>query len=488
MKSREALAHTALLLSALLAAQARAQSDSPQKLIAQALGAMGGADRIGRIREVKAAIDGHKFAFEQSERPEGPWITAYLSGEETVDFDTSTITLKGKGSGIFFPGGQDLDLKYSFGATPVAADGVYFESPAIARERLALGPERVLLTALAAPDLHILKEVVYHSVPHDQIGFTWGAASVRVLINHYTHLPSAVDALEEGQGYWAPWGDVTERTVWGNWDIVPGNILLPTLWAVENNGQQQESYSLTKVEVKYAEKAPPAADLAPKRPAANGLPPFKAVQVAPGIVQYQSAFNCAAVDQGDGVVILEGVFSSDYAAAILKDVATRFPKEPIKAVISTDDAWPHIGGLRQFAALGVPIYTYTANEPIVKRLLKAPFTIRPDELARSPRKPELRLIDAETTIGKGDNQLVLYPLHGSVGERMLYGYFPARKLAYAPDVIQTFGGQWFSQNLLDEFLRAVRRDGLKPDTAFAFHSGPISYAALESVVAAAKAR
>ena len=74
-------------------------------------------------------------------------------------------------------------------------------------------------------------------------------------------------------------------------------------------------------------------------------------------------------------------------------------------------------------------------------------------------------------IGKGSNQLVLRPVHGSVGERMIYGYFPSLQLAYAPDVIQRDGDKWFSLNLLAEFLRALKRDGLNPKTAFAFHSG-----------------
>ena len=229
---------------------------------------------------------------------------------------------------------------------------------------------------------------------------------------------------------------------------------------------------------------------APKYRKSRPIYPFKGVEVAAGVVQYQSAFNCAAVAQPDGIILFEGVVSSDYTAAILADVAKRFPGKSVKAVISTDDACgPTSAGLRPFAARAVPIYAAKPNEAILRRLFKAPHTLYPDELQRSSKSAIVKAVDSPTTVGTGANETVIYPVHGSVAERMLYVYFPGRKSSvYAPDVIQRDGDKWFNLNLLDEFLRAVKRDGLQPTTAFAFHSGPVAYDELEAAVAAAKAK
>jgi len=189
-----------------------------------------------------------------------------------------------------------------------------------------------------------------------------------------------MESKQVGQGFWAVWGDVTERITWGNWDIATGGVMLPTLWAIDRNGIREEDDSLTKIEVTLGPASSENAfeKLAPGVPGPTRQFPFKAVEIAPGIVQYQSGFNCGAVDQGDGVVILEGVNNAEYMKSIIDDVAKRFPGKPIKAVLTTDDAWPHIGGLRYFVAHKIPIYAMSLNKPILRRLFSASFKIRPD--------------------------------------------------------------------------------------------------------------
>lgn len=210
--------------------------------------------------------------------------------------------------------------------------------------------------------------------------------------------------------------------------------------------------------------------------------PFKGIELTAGVIQYQSGFNCAAVDQGDGVVILEGVVSTGYMNAVVEDVAKRFPKKPIKAVVTTDDAWPHIGGLRYFVAHHISIYAMPLNRPILERLFKAPFTTHPDELAKFPANPIYRFVGGKTEIGKGANRLVIRPMQGSATERMLYAVLPERRLLYAPDVIQRSGDQWFSLNLVREMLNVLARDRIDVDKAFAFHSDLIAISELRSAV------
>ena len=463
-------------------------SPSGVSIAESCLEAMGGKEKLARIVEVSNNAEAHLDQIEQSERPEGPWFTVYGNSHQVLDFQSWTYREQGAITGLNFPGGDQESATYSYlGAAPAIKGRYYLTTPGAGRARLALGPERLFFTALASPDLRWRERTIYHQLPHDVLTFSFGRQKVTVWVNSYTHFPAAVETLDEGADvFWRIWGDVRTRTVWGNWDFAPGGVMLPTLWAFEFNGIRQQTMSLTDYKIRFADSplVTSVPDVAPKPVTKRPGYPFKPVVVAPGLVQYQSSFNCAAVDQGDGIVILEGVFDSDFMESILDDVSKRFPGKKIKAVVSTDDAWPHIGGLRPFIARGVPIYSSPENRPILKQLAKSRHTLHPDAQEKVQRKPMIRAVDSRLTLGKGPNSLVLLPVHGSVSERMIYGYFPNLNIAYAPDVIQRSGKDWFNQNLLGEFLQAVVRDGLTPEKAFAFHSEPVAFGELTDAVAA----
>jgi hypothetical protein len=83
----------------------------------------------------------------------------------------------------------------------------------------------------------------------------------------------------------------------------------------------------------------------------------------------------------------------------------RWPGVPVKAVISTSDAWPHLAGLREFAARGIPIYVLDLNVAILQRLVAAHRTCFPDALARVPRAAaKWRVVAGKTIIGIGPNR------------------------------------------------------------------------------------
>ncbi len=485
-----------ILLGVLLAFQGQQAQPPALDVIERSFSAMGGMKKLSSLRSLESKIVGHVYALEQSERPEGPWFVTYVNGVENLDFETASARFKSRSSGVMFPEPQDFTVEYGFAdpQKPTRKGGSFGFSAQDARRQLALCPERVLFTALASRDLALEAPTIFHEVKHDVLKFHWGNLPVTLLINHQTHLPSAVESLEPGDGYWSIWGDVRYRTVWGNWDIAPKGIMLPTLWDYERNGIRQEEYWLANWKLGWGEPKSSQAvsnQLSGAVPSVGGAKrpiPFRVIEVAPGVVQYLSSFNCAAIEQEDGVVLLEAVVSGEYAQAILNDVHKRFPGKPIKAVISSDDAWPHIGGLRQLVSLGIPIYSVRPNREILNRLFKAPSKLIPDELEKHPRSAHIVYVDKKCVLGKGKNTLEIYPMLGSVCERMLYGYLPHSKLLYAPDVIQHLGDQWFNVNLIGELVRAVDRDGVAPESAFAFHSEPIAYSKLEDVLAKERAK
>src|SRR5205085_7161650 len=71
--------------------------------------------------------------------------------------------------------------------------------------------------------------------------------------------------------------------------------------------------------------------------------PSRAQELARGVTQFAGNWNVAFVRQADGVVIVEAPIGSRYSAAVLAEAEKRYPGVRVKAVITTSDAWPHLG-------------------------------------------------------------------------------------------------------------------------------------------------
>jgi hypothetical protein len=194
------------------------------------------------------------------------------------------------------------------------------------------------------------------------------------------------------------------------------------------------------------------------------------------------------VRQSDGVVIIEAPISSGYSAKVLAEVERRFPGVPVKAVVTTSDAWPHLGGVREYAARGIPVYALDVNRPILERLLAAPRRFHPDALERAPRKATFRIVSKKTLLGEGANRLELYPIRTETGERMMMVYFPEHRLLYGSDLVQKMrDGSFFMPQYLSELMSAVGRERLTVDKVFAMHMTPVAWTEVTAAVAKASA-
>ncbi len=488
-----------LTASSLLAADPAAT-----QILQKALTAQGGERKLRELRSIHWQAAGYRNQVEESERPEGPYITEFLTIDEVHDrqgeryrsvqeravfpVEKSTMTTVLSGD-IVMRSVERHDLP----GTP--------QQVQLIRERLALSPERLLLTALDAPDIRLEADTLLQSVPQKVLAFTLDGAPVRVLLNAYTLLPTAVDYSGPlaRSGFFAYGGDATMRTYYGYWWLAKGGVHLPLQWNVEVNGLADQMFvvkqlgldealdeaALTipqEVRAQFHSDAP-AFDLE-SRPLGDPKQPVQ--ELAPGVVLIPGAWNVTLVRQEDGVVILEAPISSGYSARVIAEAHRRFPGEPIKAVVTTSDSWPHLAGIREYAAENIPIYALDLNRPILERFLAAPHTVKPDALQKSPRTPSFQLVSGKTLLGTGTNRLEVYPLRGETSERQMMIYFPEHRLLYGSDPFQRLpNAAWFYPQTVSELLDAVARERLVVDRFFMMHVGPTLWAELAPAVSAA---
>lgn len=476
-------------------------------LLHEAIEAQGGESQLRAIHTVQWSATGYRNELEQSERPEGPYITDFISIREVDDYAAGR-SLSHTETAVY--------PLYKAESTIVVADGVAMQSAGgpfspgtpltvkLAQERMALNPERLLLTALGSHDLRREADLVLQSVPQNVLSFSLDGAPVHIFLNAYTHLPTAMDYSGPlaHTNYYAFLGDVTLRTYYSLWWLAKGGVHLPMQRTIEGNGMPDQMFVIRKLDLDAplndSELQIPAEVKAKFQPDAQprdlekarlGNPSQPASELAPGVVFIPGSWNSTIVRQDDGVVILEAPISSGYSAQVISEARRRFPNLPIKAVISTSDSWPHIAGIREYVAQGIPIYALDLNKPILQRLIDAPRQSKPDHLAQTPRQPVFHLVSQPTILGRGSNRIEIIPIRGETSERQMMVYFPEHKLLYGSDPFQRLpDGSYFYPQTVSELTEAAEREHIQPERFFMMHVGPTPWSDLQTAIRAAEAR
>jgi hypothetical protein len=486
-----------------LSARLNDPSTNAVSLARKALDAMGGEQKLRNMETIIFKAIGHRNMLEQSERPEGPYVVEYEEISEARDFKTNSLRRSIRGKVLTQPKFETVTTvsgeasTISYGGQPgPGTPGEVFE----ADEELALGPERILLTALSASNLRAEDDTVLQSVPHHVIAFSWRTSPVRVFLNAETGLPTAVEWVSANpySSFWRTWGDVTTRVYYSFWWLAAEGIHYPLQWDIVKNGMADHTWAIDTIEInaslpadtflisdtdRIAYKKNSVVTGQVLRSNLDQRPLAQGTEFYPGIVQFPGAMNTALVLQPDGIVVLEAPISAAYSQRVLKEAERRFPGAPVKAVISTSDSWPHFSGLREYVARGIPVYILDLNRPILERFLASPRTFFPDNFAKTPRKPDFRIVSAKTVIGEGPNRLEIYPLRGETSERQLMVYFPGHQLLYGSDPFQKLDDRsYFNAQTVSEVVHAVEREHLSVEKFFMMHMGITPWGELPRVI------
>jgi hypothetical protein len=461
--------------------------------------ALGGEDKLRKLTAIETDGMAVLYQREQSERPEGPWVTTYTDFNDLRSFGANAVRRRSRIRGYSTPDWVN-NRDWQPETRTLVVDGVGLRrandkwSPVatpwdLATLPLALEPARVVTAALDAVDLRAEPDVQLDGYAHHVVSFTEGApgtarrARVRLFLNVPSMIPKAVEIhrARPFETFWAPWGDVTQRVTFGIWLVEPEGVRFPRLWEYSTGGQVDGRVDITRVRLNP--RLEPSDFTIPDETRQTfitnrrritdipfGSPQRPAAELAPGIVKVPASWDIVLVKQEDGVVIIEGPLTSSYSEKVIEDAQKRFPGAPLKAVVTTSDSWPHLGGMREYAARSIPIYALDLNVPILERLFSATFDTFPDRLARAPKTPRFHVVAGKTVVGSGANRLEIYPLRTVTGERQMMVYFPEHALLYTSDLFTvTPDGRVFLPQEVSEGIDAAARERLAVTRAFGMH-------------------
>ena len=457
-------------------------NDSAKRILNQAIIELGkGWDTI---RALKLKGYGTSFIIDQSERFEGPYIPAQITRIMTL-LPAKQVMQVEEEQNDFVYGGNTTYLLNGAVIAIKNKDGIHasdeYES---LQDRLLLSPDVLFHKALASNSLSRQKDTVLQKAVQYVIYFVYDNFPVRIFINKETSMITAAEIIKPLKGDYARvWGDSKKMVYYSFWDLLGRNVHYPLQTDTYINGYYKETFLINHWELN------PDISVDSLVIPANVVLDFNnldkstldryvenmnknAKKIAKDIWLLPGPCNTTVVKQADGIIVIESSYSSAYGEAILQEVMKLYPGTNIKAFIATSDAWFHLGGIRPFATKDISFYFPYRNEPLIRKILAAPYKTFPDSLSlKGKGRIILKGVRDVATIGEGINEVRLFPYKTETGDRMMMVYFPKQKILYCSDLFQPKrpDGKYWQPHYAWEVYHSVTEYHLEADRFYAMH-------------------
>jgi glyoxylase-like metal-dependent hydrolase (beta-lactamase superfamily II) len=333
-------------------------------------------------------------------------------------------------------------------------------------------PEQTRSTGRAVIDGRVCDGIVFADADGSLVTLYFDAA---------THLLARSEFLADDPTR----GDAAFSTDYSDYRSVNA-LKLPFRTRQDGPGPERWETTITRVEL----DAPLADSLfvLPKElDVSANLPPIR--KLSDGVYALQAS---VAVEFTDFVVVFEAYGSSRTSIGNLARVRSVIPSKPIRYVISSHYHEDHLGGVREYAALGA---TFITTRDAVDRLranLLVRHVMRPDSFSTGPKKPTIEIVDSVRVIEDETRRLELYQIGPTAHvDRILIGYLPKERILIEGDLLDMPGQKPAAGGEdTEQFADKIRQLRLDVAVIVPIHGSPASGTMqdLERAVAMHRAR
>jgi len=151
--------------------------------------------------------------------------------------------------------------------------------------------------------------------------------------------------------------------------------------------------------------------------------------------------NSVLIEMKDYLIVVEAPLGDDRSMAVIAEVKKLVPGKPIKYLVNTHHHFDHSGGVRAYAAEGATIVTHEINRPYFERAALNSWSLAPDRLAKSKKKPMFQTMGDNMVLTDGTRSVELYQIVGNAHhDGFVMAYLRKEKLlieadAYTPRAV-----------------------------------------------------
>jgi glyoxylase-like metal-dependent hydrolase (beta-lactamase superfamily II) len=223
-------------------------------------------------------------------------------------------------------------------------------------------------------------------------------------------------------------GDTLFEAVFSNYADFDG-VQFPTHILQREGGYPVLDINITDVKPNAPVAIQVPANITQPRPGATEPEPQK---ISDGIWHFRG--GSVVVELKDYVVVIEAPTDEERSISVIDWIKKTIPRKPIRYLINTHSHFDHAGGMRTYAAEGIPILTWAGNIPYYDEVFSLPHTLNPDRLAKSNRKALFEGIVGTRTLSDGTRSLIIYDYAGTMhNPGMLMVFLPKEKILVEAD-------------------------------------------------------
>ncbi|HXA96514.1 MAG TPA: MBL fold metallo-hydrolase [Candidatus Dormibacteraeota bacterium] len=145
--------------------------------------------------------------------------------------------------------------------------------------------------------------------------------------------------------------------------------------------------------------------------------------------------HSVVIEMKDHVLVVEGPLNDERATAVIAEARRLVPGKPIRYVINSHHHFDHAGGLRAFAAEGIPVITHESSRAFFETALMAPATMTPDRQQGARRQVAVEGVRDKRVLTDGTRTVEIHHLASSThATDMLMVYLPKERILIEADV------------------------------------------------------
>jgi glyoxylase-like metal-dependent hydrolase (beta-lactamase superfamily II) len=167
------------------------------------------------------------------------------------------------------------------------------------------------------------------------------------------------------------------------------------------------------------------------------------MQLAPGVFFLGGGtHNSMAIEQANGVVIVEAPLYPERSEAILDWAETQFPGKPVTHVVATHFHEDHSAGLRAFVANGAVVVNHEDAVGLFADVFRAPSTIVPDALETGRVRARFMAVErfGSLTLPDATNPVVVFDLPTTHSGDMVFAFLPNGGFVFESDLYNPGNG------------------------------------------------